>query len=472
MKRISIITDLLFSFFMVLCLASCRKELPGKSNRPPVANAGADQTLTLPVNQTELEGFLSTDPDNNITAYTWTKIEGPSSFLMHPDISKKERVLVTDLVPGVYRFELKVTDAGGLFSKDTVQVTVSDQPPPPPADIPCDNSNRPQINARLVPAGVLSQARSGMAVASAGNKIVFAGGGGTLYADGPSAKVDIYDVAAQAWSAARLSDARSGMGAVSAGNKIFFAGGDDNFVFPSYYAVVDIYDATANTWSTGALSEPRSYVAAATVGNKVFFAGGYSDNGVSNRVDIYDLGTNTWTTALLSEARGMISAVTVGNKIYFAGGNYYSTYYNRIDIYDNLTNSWSTSSLSELEGYLAGIAVGSKIYWAVGCKMEIRDVNSGSSSVDYLFKQGAWFNDLGQNAVLKDNQIIFFRHYTDDASRFDIYDIASHTWSIGVLPANIEAASIISVNNTIYLAGGWRNANYADLSSQVWKLEF
>ena len=32
---------------------------------------------------------------------------------------------VTNLAQGIYQFELKVTDAGGLFSKDTMQVTVN-----------------------------------------------------------------------------------------------------------------------------------------------------------------------------------------------------------------------------------------------------------------------------------------------------------------------------------------------------------
>ena len=32
---------------------------------------------------------------------------------------------VTNLVQGIYQFELKVTDARGLFSKDTMQVTVN-----------------------------------------------------------------------------------------------------------------------------------------------------------------------------------------------------------------------------------------------------------------------------------------------------------------------------------------------------------
>ena len=52
--------------------------MPG--NRPPVADAGADQTITLPTNTVNLDGSGSTDPDNNITGYAWTKISGPSTF--------------------------------------------------------------------------------------------------------------------------------------------------------------------------------------------------------------------------------------------------------------------------------------------------------------------------------------------------------------------------------------------------------
>jgi hypothetical protein len=47
---------------------------------PPVANAGADQTIILPTNSVTVDGSASTDPDNNISTYQWTKISGPSSF--------------------------------------------------------------------------------------------------------------------------------------------------------------------------------------------------------------------------------------------------------------------------------------------------------------------------------------------------------------------------------------------------------
>jgi hypothetical protein len=114
-------------------------DLTQPGNRPPVANAGPDQTITLPINTVTLDGTGSADPDNNITSYAWAKISGPSSFTIANTNSVQTQV--TNLVQGIYQFELKVTDAGGLFSKDTMQISVNNQPPPPPSN--CDIANRP-----------------------------------------------------------------------------------------------------------------------------------------------------------------------------------------------------------------------------------------------------------------------------------------------------------------------------------------
>ncbi|MBD0351629.1 MAG: hypothetical protein ICV65_10800 [Flavisolibacter sp.] len=116
----------------VLLFASCTKEFSYEDstgnnattvNKPPVANAGADQTITLPINEINLDGSHSTDPNNNITSYAWTKISGPSSVTIANTNAVQTRV--TGFVQGIYQFELKVTDAGGLFSKDTAVITVN-----------------------------------------------------------------------------------------------------------------------------------------------------------------------------------------------------------------------------------------------------------------------------------------------------------------------------------------------------------
>ncbi len=126
-----------YSFFIVgsFQIASCKKDKPASvaivttppppGNRPPRSNAGPDQTIIY--NYASLNGTGSIDPDNNITSYAWTKISGPSSFNIANATAVQTQV--NNLIQGVYQFELKVTDAAGLFSKDTVQITVNPIPP-------------------------------------------------------------------------------------------------------------------------------------------------------------------------------------------------------------------------------------------------------------------------------------------------------------------------------------------------------
>ena len=109
--------------------ANAGRRSGGKKPLPPVANAGPDQTIILPLNTVALNGSASTDPNNNISGYLWTQISGPSSFTITN--ANAVQTQVTNLIASVYKFELKVTDAGGLLDKDTVQVTVMMNLPPP-----------------------------------------------------------------------------------------------------------------------------------------------------------------------------------------------------------------------------------------------------------------------------------------------------------------------------------------------------
>jgi K319L-like, PKD domain/Kelch motif len=441
-----------------------------QSNHRPVAKAGTDQTISLPINMINLDGSGSTDADNNITAYTWTKVSGPVAFT----ISNASAMLtqVTNLIEGVYEFELKVTDAGGLFDKDTVQITVNGVV----TTSACDG--RPIIHANLVEIGTLSEPRFGLVSATANNKILFAGG---QKEGGYSSRVDIYDIATNTWSSAELSNGdRMDMAAATVGNKILFAGGNerDNGTPTSR---VDMYDASTNSWSQAELSQPRWGLAAATVGNKVLFAGGASwgNIGVSNVVDIYDNATNTWTTAHLSKARSFLSANTIGNKIYFAGGVGESGIATTtVDIYDNATNAWSTTDMQEAKSNMASAVFKNNIFWAGGHSsnttsnlVEIKNVNTGVFSFNCVMPR------IDFSAVTKDDNIIFFTGITPDiplsTNQFEIYNTTTGTWSTGVLNQNIWFSTIISVNNTIYVAGGATgNIFNATLLNKVWKLEF
>ncbi|MEO6000560.1 MAG: hypothetical protein ABIN89_27190 [Chitinophagaceae bacterium] len=114
-----------------IILISCKKVVNNSpnpaSNKTPVANAGDDQTFTFPIDSTLMNGSLSSDPDGTIVSYQWNKISGPSSFtiITPPSVQTK----VNSLVQGVYQFELKVTDNGGLSARDTVQIIVTDSLP-------------------------------------------------------------------------------------------------------------------------------------------------------------------------------------------------------------------------------------------------------------------------------------------------------------------------------------------------------
>jgi hypothetical protein len=116
--------------FLFLFFISCQKEslcpdCDTHSNQLPIANAGTDQTITLPKDSVLLDGSASTDPNKNITNFLWTKISGPSSFIISN--ANAAQTQVTNLLEGTFLFQLKVTDAGGLSSLDTVQITVNKQ---------------------------------------------------------------------------------------------------------------------------------------------------------------------------------------------------------------------------------------------------------------------------------------------------------------------------------------------------------
>jgi hypothetical protein len=108
------------------------KSLP--VNRRPVANAGADQTISKLTGTVTLTGAGSSDPDGNIVQYVWTKVSGPSYGAISAAVSAGSTTLVTGLTtPGTYVYELRVIDNRADWTVDQVTITVSDQAIPDPS---------------------------------------------------------------------------------------------------------------------------------------------------------------------------------------------------------------------------------------------------------------------------------------------------------------------------------------------------
>jgi hypothetical protein len=91
-------------------------------NQPPTANAGSDQTITLPSNTVSLSGS-GADADGTIVSYHWSKLSGPSGDAISN--SNSASTSVTGLLQGTYQYVLQVTDNGSASGSDTVRIQVN-----------------------------------------------------------------------------------------------------------------------------------------------------------------------------------------------------------------------------------------------------------------------------------------------------------------------------------------------------------
>jgi hypothetical protein len=91
-------------------------------NQAPIARAGADQQIQLPINQVVLNGRGSTDADGSIRSYMWNYINGPAGGILATPNSDSTRLTVVNA--GIYVYRLTVTDNGGRTASDDIQITV------------------------------------------------------------------------------------------------------------------------------------------------------------------------------------------------------------------------------------------------------------------------------------------------------------------------------------------------------------
>ena len=110
---------------VIVLLTACRKEYRCKicpGNKAPIANAGKDTILKLPVNSITLDGSGSYDLDGTIVSYRWSKRVGSSSY--HIAAAESVKPEVSNLIEGEYLFDLEVRDNTGQPAKDLVVVRV------------------------------------------------------------------------------------------------------------------------------------------------------------------------------------------------------------------------------------------------------------------------------------------------------------------------------------------------------------
>ena len=98
------------------------KQANPPANHAPIANSGSDKIIMLPLNKTTLTG-TGTDADGDQLTYAWKKISGPALFNIA--ITTSAITDLSNLVEGIYEFELTVTDSKGLQGTDAIKVSVN-----------------------------------------------------------------------------------------------------------------------------------------------------------------------------------------------------------------------------------------------------------------------------------------------------------------------------------------------------------
>ncbi len=90
---------------------------------PPVANAGENVTVVLPSETANLDGSLSNDPEGQTITFDWEQLYGPT--VVDISDSSTSNPSLSNLVEGVYKFKLTVSD-GVYQDSDEVLVIVSE----------------------------------------------------------------------------------------------------------------------------------------------------------------------------------------------------------------------------------------------------------------------------------------------------------------------------------------------------------
>lgn len=115
---------------------------------PPIANAGADITATVPSTMPNLDvtamldGSLSTTENGSIMYYTWRIISGTGGAIQNNFGATNSYAYY--LSEGIYVVELTVENSYGLTDTDTVTITV-----PSSVEVNCDETFAPQGDVGL-----------------------------------------------------------------------------------------------------------------------------------------------------------------------------------------------------------------------------------------------------------------------------------------------------------------------------------
>ncbi|XP_066546874.1 kelch-like protein 17 isoform X1 [Amia ocellicauda] len=207
--------------------------------------------------------------------------------------------------------------------------------------------------------GVLSNSRTRPRRCEGASPVLFAVGGGSLFAI--HGDCEAYDTRTDRWHmVASMSTRRARVGVAAIGNKLYAVGGYDG---TSDLATVESYDPVTNSWQPEvSMGTRRSCLGVAVLHGLLYAAGGYDGASCLNSVERYDPLTGTWTSiAAMSTRRRYVRVATLDGNLYAVGGYDSSSHLATVEKYDPQvrlqTNTWTPIANMLSRRSSAGVAV-------------------------------------------------------------------------------------------------------------------
>lgn len=115
-----IVLDYLQNNPNIICELIENNCVPEPENIPPTVEAGENQIIQLPTNNTTVTA-IGNDIDGTVVSYQWIKISGGNATISSPN---SPTTTITGLTQGAYVFQVTVTDNEGAIGTDTIVITI------------------------------------------------------------------------------------------------------------------------------------------------------------------------------------------------------------------------------------------------------------------------------------------------------------------------------------------------------------
>src|SRR5574338_826979 len=325
--------------------------------------------------------------------------------------------------------------------------------------------------------GALNLFQAYGASAATNHKVYFAGGTDDFSVYGGSYSSGIeYNPDSNVFRSFNLSVPRSFLAGATAGNKILFAGGEDLSYYLHYpvYNTVDIYDEQSLTQTVAALSEARSHLASVSSGAHAFFIGGKTKTGFSDKMDIYNSADNSWKSLTLPRQRGYAEAAVIENRIYIAGGQNSSGNLRSIDIYDVQSGQWSSLEAPHEHPFASVVAVNNKLIVAGGDGVSNKYADIYNTSTNQWTSVNLSDTRFNMTVAVVNNKAVFLSgafsfngyYFSNESGDIDMYDDTTGSWSVGSISPAARGMMAASVGSKIIYVG-FMSASFGTANTMV-----